>query len=133
VRPLAVGLGGWIDAGFAATGAVKTWSSIRSDAHRGDRSRAVLLFTDTRSRVSHPQPGVRLPVWPKRYAVRMPEECRDLVSAHRARAESTVARVHEFATDTFERLGIEMLVSGAVLRPITTATPPLRWATTDSI
>jgi len=140
-RPLAiVGFGGWIDAGFAATGAVRYLID-----HLGANRVAELdpepfyAFTDTRPRVSHPSPGRREPVWPKAewYIVRLPEESsRDLILFT---APEPNLRWRAFTTlvlDVFQKLGTETLVSfGAVLAPVHhRATPPLRgWATTDNL
>jgi proteasome assembly chaperone (PAC2) family protein len=140
-RPFAiVGFGGWIDAGFAATGAVK-YLAEQLDAKRVAEldPEPFYSFTDTRPRVSHPSPGRREPVWPKAewYVVRMPEEVpHDLVLFT---APEPNLRWRGFTTlvlDVFQKLGTETLVSfGAVLAPVHhRAQPPLRgWATTDSL
>src|SRR5205823_8753506 len=82
-RPLAiVGFGGWIDAGFAATGAVRYLIDHLSATRVAELDPETFYsFTDTRPRVSHPSAGRREPVWPKVewYVVRMPEDAsRDL-------------------------------------------------------
>jgi proteasome assembly chaperone (PAC2) family protein len=140
-RPFAIaGFGGWIDAGFAATGAVRYLVD-----HLGATKVAEIdpepfyAFTDTRPRVSHPSPGRREPVWPRAewYVMRMPEDApHDLVLFT---APEPNLRWRGFTTlvlDVFQRLGTETLVSfGAVLAPVHhRAQPPLRgWATTDSL
>jgi hypothetical protein len=140
-RPIAiVGFGGWIDAGFAATGAVKYLVEHLEATRIADIDpEPFYSFTDTRPRVSHPQPGVRVPVWPKAewYVVRMPEDSpHDLVLFTAPEPNLRWRGFTNLLLDVFERLGTEMLVSfGAVLAPIHhRATPPMRgWATTDSI
>jgi len=140
-RPIAiVGFGGWIDAGFAATGAVKYLvEHLEATRIAEIDPEPFYSFTDTRPRVSHPQPGVRLPVWPKAewFVVRMPEESpHDLVLFTAPEPNLRWRGFTALLLDVLERLGTEMLVSfGAVLAPIHhRATPPLRvWATTDSI
>src|SRR5205807_5869794 len=76
-RPLAiVGFGGWIDAGFAATGAVRYLVDHLEASRIAELDpEPFYAFTDTRPRVSHPSPGRREPVWPKAEwsIVRMPE------------------------------------------------------------
>jgi predicted ATP-grasp superfamily ATP-dependent carboligase len=140
-RPFAiVGFGGWIDAGFAATGAVRYLVD-----HFGAQRVAEIdpepfyAFTDTRPRVSHPSPGHREPVWPRAewYVIRMPEDvAHDIVLFT---APEPNLRWRSFASlvlDVFQRLGTETLVSlGAVLAPVHhRAQPPLRgWATTDTL
>jgi len=138
-RPFAiVGFGGWIDAGFAATGAIR-YLIDHLEAHRIAEldPEPFYAFTDTRPRVSHPAPGRREPVWPKVewYAVRMPDDAaRDLVLFT---APEPNLRWRSFTTavlDVFQRLGTDTLVSfGAVLAPVHhRAAPPMRgWATTD--
>jgi proteasome assembly chaperone (PAC2) family protein len=140
-QPMAmVGFGGWIDAGFAATGAIK-FLIDSLDATRVAQldPETFYAFTDTRPRVAHPSPGRREPVWPAAewYVVRMPETVpRDLVLFT---APEPNLRWRTFATtalDVFERLGTETLVSfGAVLAPVHhRAKPSLRgWATTDTL
>ena len=61
-QPLAiVGFGGWIDAGFAATGAVKYLVEHMAAERIADLDpEPFYAFTDTRPRVSHPAPGRRL-------------------------------------------------------------------------
>jgi hypothetical protein len=140
-RPLAiVGFGGWIDAGFAATGAVKYLVEHMAALRVAELDpEPFYAFTDTRPRVSHPAPGRREPVWPKVewYSVRMPETAtRDLVLFT---APEPNLRWRGFTTlvlDVFQKLGTDTLVSfGAVLAPVHhRATPSLRgWATTDSL
>jgi predicted ATP-grasp superfamily ATP-dependent carboligase len=140
-RPLAlVGFGGWIDAGFAATGAVK---------YLVDHLEATLVaqldpepfyaFTDTRPRVSHPSAGRREPVWPKVewYIARLPDAAgRDLVLFTAPEPNLRWRGFTSLVLDVFQKLGTETLVSfGAVLAPVHhRATPPLRgWATTDAL
>jgi len=140
-RPLAiVGFGGWIDAGFAATGAVKYLvEHLEATRVAEIDPEPFYSFTDTRPRVSHPSPGVRVPVWPKAewHVVRMPEDsAHDLVLFSAPEPNLRWQTFTGVLLETFERLGTELLVSfGAVLAPIHhRATPPLRgWATTDSI
>jgi proteasome assembly chaperone (PAC2) family protein len=133
-----VGFGGWIDAGFAATGAVR-YLVDHLDAVRVAEldPEPFYSFTDTRPRVSHPAPGRREPVWPKVewYAVRMPDSApRDLVLFTAPEPNLRWRTFSSLALDVFQRLGTDTLVSfGAVLAPVHhRATPPMRgWATTD--
>jgi proteasome assembly chaperone (PAC2) family protein len=140
-RPFAiVGFGGWIDAGFAATGAVK-YLVEQLDAKRVAEldPEPFYAFTDTRPRVSHPSPGRREPVWPKAewYVVRMPDEVpHDLVLFTAPEPNLRWRGFTSLVLDVFQKLGTETLVSfGAVLAPVHhRAQPPLRgWATTDSL
>ncbi|MGI9147591.1 MAG: PAC2 family protein [Chloroflexota bacterium] len=140
-RPFAIaGFGGWIDAGFAATGAVRYLVD-----HLAARRIAEIdpepfyAFTDTRPRVSHPAPGQRQPVWPRAewYVVRMPDDAQhDLVLFTAPEPNLRWRAFTALVLDVFERLAIETLVSfGAVLAPLHhRAPPPLRgYATTDSL
>jgi proteasome assembly chaperone (PAC2) family protein len=140
-RPFAiVGFGGWIDAGFAATGAVK-YLVEQLDAKRVAEidPEPFYAFTDTRPRVTHPSPGRREPVWPKAewYVVRMPEDVpHDLVLFTAPEPNLRWRGFTSLVLDVFQKLGTETLVSfGAVLAPVHhRAQPPLRgWATTDSL
>jgi predicted ATP-grasp superfamily ATP-dependent carboligase len=140
-RPFAiVGFGGWIDAGFAATGAVK-YLVEQLDAKRVAEidPEPFYAFTDTRPRVAHPSPGRREPVWPKAewYVVRMPEDVpHDLVLFTAPEPNLRWRGFTSLVLDVFQKLGTETLVSfGAVLAPVHhRAQPPLRgWATTDSL
>jgi hypothetical protein len=140
-RPFAiVGFGGWIDAGFAATGAVKYLvEHLEATRVAEIDPEPFYAFTDTRPRVSHPSPGVRVPVWPKAewYVVRMPEDSpHDLVLFTAPEPNLRWRGYTNLVLDVFQRLGTELMVSfGAVLAPIHhRASPQLRgWATTDSI
>jgi hypothetical protein len=140
-RPFAiVGFGGWIDAGFAATGAVRYLVDHLSARRVADLDpEPFYAFTDTRPRVSHPSPGRREPVWPKVewYVVEMPDDVqRDLVLFTAPEPNLRWRGFTSIALDVFQKLGTETLVSfGAVLAPVHhRATPPLRgWATTDSL
>jgi hypothetical protein len=140
-RPFAiVGFGGWIDAGFAATGAVRFLVE-----HFGAQRIAEIdpepfyAFTDTRPRVSHPSPGRREPVWPRAewYVIRMPDDVpHDLVLFTAPEPNLRWRSFADLVLNVFQRLGTETLVSfGAVLAPVHhRAQPPLRgWATTDSL
>jgi proteasome assembly chaperone (PAC2) family protein len=140
-RPFAmVGFGGWIDAGFAATGAVRYLvEHMQAQRVAEVDPEPYYAFTDTRPRVSHPAPGRRVPVWPKAewYAIRMSgDAAHDLLLFT---APEPNLRWRGFTTlmlDVFQRLGTETLVSfGAVLAPVHhRANPPLRgWATTDAL
>ena len=140
-RPLAiVGFGGWIDAGYAATGAVRYLVDHLEASRIAELDpEPFYAFTDTRPRVSHPSPGRREPVWPKVewFAVHMPEDqAHDLVLFT---APEPNLRWRGFTTvvlDVFQKLGTDTLVSfGAVLAPVHhRATPPMRgWATTDNL
>jgi proteasome assembly chaperone (PAC2) family protein len=140
-RPFAiVGFGGWIDAGFAATGAVK-YLVEQLDGKRVAEidPEPFYAFTDTRPRVAHPSPGRREPVWPKAewYVVRMPEDIpHDLVLFTAPEPNLRWRGFTSLVLDVFQKLGTETLVSfGAVLAPVHhRAQPPLRgWATTDSL
>ncbi len=140
-RPIAiVGFGGWIDAGFAATGAVRYLVD-----HFGAQRVAELdpepfySFTDTRPRISHPSPGHREPVWPRAewYVIRMPEDApHDVVLFTAPEPNLRWRSFANLVLDVLQRLGTETLVSfGAVLAPVHhRAQPPLRgWATTDTL
>ncbi|HEY2592598.1 MAG TPA: PAC2 family protein, partial [Chloroflexota bacterium] len=140
-RPLAiVGFGGWIDAGFAATGAVRYLVEHMSAQRVAELDpEPFYAFTDTRPRVSHPSPGRREPVWPKVewYAVRMPETAaRDLVLFTAPEPNLRWRGFTALTLDVFQKLGTDTLVSfGAVLAPVHhRANPPMRgWATTDTL
>ncbi len=139
-RPFAiVGFGGWIDAGFAATGAVKYLVDQLSATRVAELDpEPFYAFTDTRPRVRHPSPGRREPVWPKVEwsIVRMPEDSRDLVLFSAPEPNLLWRGFTSVVLDVFQRLGTDTLVSfGSVLAPVHhRATPPLRgWATTDAL
>jgi proteasome assembly chaperone (PAC2) family protein len=140
-KPFAiVGFGGWIDAGFAATGAVRYLVDHLSATRVAEIDpEPFYAFTDTRPRVSHPSPGRREPVWPKAewYVVHMPEEStHDLVLFTAPEPNLRWRGYTSLVLDVFQRLGTDMLVSfGAVLAPVHhRANPPLRgWATTDTL
>jgi proteasome assembly chaperone (PAC2) family protein len=140
-RPFAlVGFGGWIDAGFAATGAVKYLIEHLSATRIAELDpEPFYAFTDTRPRVRHPAPGRREPVWPKAewFMVRLPDEqSRDLVLFTAPEPNLRWRGFSSIVLDVFSRLGTETLVSfGAVLAPVHhRANPPLRgWATTDTL
>jgi proteasome assembly chaperone (PAC2) family protein len=140
-RPLAiVGFGGWIDAGFAATGAVRYLIEHMAAQRLAELDpEPFYAFTDTRPRVSHPAPGRREPVWPRAewYAVRLPETAaRDLVLFTAPEPNLRWRGFTSTVLDVFQRLGTETLVSfGAVLAPVHhRANPPMRgWATTDAL
>jgi predicted ATP-grasp superfamily ATP-dependent carboligase len=140
-RPLGiVGFGGWIDAGFAATGAVRYLIEHMAAQRVADLDpEPFYAFTDTRPRVSHPAPGRREPVWPKAewYAVRMPESAsRDLVLFTAPEPNLRWRSFSALVLDVFTKLGTESLVSfGAVLAPVHhRANPPMRgWATTENL
>lgn len=140
-RPLGIiGFGGWIDAGFAATGAVRYLIDHMSAHLIAELDpEPFYSFTDTRPRVSHPSPGRREPVWPKVewYTVQMPEEsARDLVLFTAPEPNLRWRGFTSVVLDVFQRLGTDTLVSfGAVLAPVHhRATPPLRgYATTENL
>jgi proteasome assembly chaperone (PAC2) family protein len=140
-RPLAiVGFGGWIDAGFAATGAVRYLVEHMSATRVAELDpEPFYAFTDTRPRVSHPSPGRREPVWPKVewYVARMSDDAaHDLVLFTAPEPNLRWRGFTTLALDVLQKLGTETLVSfGAVLAPVHhRANPPLRgWATTDSL
>jgi proteasome assembly chaperone (PAC2) family protein len=139
-RPMAiVGFGGWIDAGFAATGAVKFLiENLHATRVAELDPEPFYAFTDTRPRVKHPGPGVREPVWPcaEWYVVRMPEDVpRDLVLFSAPEPNLRWRGFTALVLDVFQRLNTDTLVSfGAVLAPVHhRAQPPMRgWATTDT-
>ena len=140
-RPFAlVGFGGWIDAGLAATAAVKYLAD-----ELGARAVADLdpepfyCFTDTRPRVTIRQPGAREAHWPSAAwsVVRVPEPAeRDLVLFTAPEPNLRWRTFTSAVLDVFQRLGTETLVSfGAVLAPMHyRARPGLRgWATTTAL
>src|SRR5579871_6507802 len=140
-RPFAiVGFGGWIDAGFAATGAVKYLVEHLSATRVAELDpEPFYSFTDTRPRVSHPAPGRREPVWPRVEwsIVRIEgETARDLVLFTAPEPNLRWRSFTSVVLDVFQKLGTETLVSfGAVLAPVHhRATPGVRgWATTDAL
>lgn len=140
-RPFAiVGFGGWIDAGFAATGAVRYLIDHLEASRIAELDpEPFYAFTDTRPRVSHPAPGRREPVWPKVewYAVHMPDDAaRDLVLFTAPEPNLRWRGFTSVVLDVFQKLGTDTLVSfGAVLAPVHhRASPPMRgWATTDNL
>jgi predicted ATP-grasp superfamily ATP-dependent carboligase len=140
-RPLAiVGFGGWIDAGFAATGAIKFLiENLNATRVAEIDPEPFYAFTDTRPRVSHPAPHRREPVWPRAewYVVHMPEDVpHDLVLFTAPEPNLRWRGFTSLLLDVLQRLGTETLVSfGAVLAPVHhRAQPPMRgWATTDSL
>jgi proteasome assembly chaperone (PAC2) family protein len=140
-RPFAIaGFGGWIDAGFAATGAVRYLvEQLAAQRVAEIDPEPFYAFTDTRPRVTHPAPGQREPVWPRAewYVVRMPDDAsRDLVLFTAPEPNLRWRAFSSLVLDVFQRLGTEILVSfGAVLAPVHhRAQPPLRgYATTDSL
>jgi proteasome assembly chaperone (PAC2) family protein len=140
-RPFAlVGFGGWIDAGFAATGAIRYLVEHLEATRIAELDpEPFYAFTDTRPRVSHPAPGRREPVWPRAewHVVRLPGDAsRDLVLFSAPEPNLRWRGFTSIVLDVFQRLGTETLASfGAVLAPVHhRATPPLRgWATTDSL
>jgi proteasome assembly chaperone (PAC2) family protein len=140
-RPLAiVGFGGWIDAGFAATGAVRYLVDHLEASRVAELDpEPFYAFTDTRPRVSHPAPGRREPVWPKVewYAVRMPDEsARDLVLFTAPEPNLRWRGFTSVVLDVFQKLGTDTLVSfGAVLAPVHHRASPLvrGWATTENL
>lgn len=140
-RPFAiVGFGGWIDAGFAATGAVRYLIDHLEASRIAELDpEPFYAFTDTRPRVSHPAPGRREPVWPKVewYAVHMPgDAARDLVLFTAPEPNLRWRGFTSVVLDVFQKLGTDTLVSfGAVLAPVHhRASPPMRgWATTDNL
>lgn len=140
-RPFAmVGFGGWIDAGFAATGAVK-YLVDHLEAPRVAELDPELFyaFTDTRPRVTHASPGTREPLWPKAewYIARLPDlSDHDLVLFTAPEPNLRWRAFTSVVLDVFQKLGTELLVSfGAVLAPVHhRANPPVRgWATTDTL
>jgi PAC2 family len=135
-----VGFGGWIDAGFAATGAVKYLVDQLSATRVAELDPELFYsFTDTRPRVSHPSAGRREPVWPRPewFIVRLPEDsARDLVLFTAPEPNLRWRGFTSIVLDVFQKLGTDTLVSfGAVLAPVHhRARPPLRgWATTDTL
>jgi len=140
-RPFAiVGFGGWIDAGFAATGAVRFLiEHLAAQRVAEIDPEPFYAFTDSRPRVSHPAPGVREPVWPRAewYVVRMPADSpRDLVLFTAPEPNLRWRAFTGLVLDVFERLGTETIVSfGAVLAPVHhRAQPPLRgYGTSDAL
>ena len=140
-RPFAiVGFGGWIDAGFAATGAVRYLVEHLAATKVAEIDpEPFYAFTDTRPRVSHPAPGHASPSGRKQSgsSSACQKTCRTTWCCS-PRPSRTYAGVGftSLVLDVFQRLGTETLVSfGAVLAPVHhRAQPPLRgWATTDTL
>jgi PAC2 family protein len=140
-RPLAlIGFGGWIDAGYAATGAVRYLVEHMSATRVAELDpEPFYTFTDTRPRVSQPEGGRREPIWPKAewYVVRLPSEsARDLVLFTAPEPNLRWRGFTSLVLDAFQALGTELLVSfGAVLAPVHhRARPAVRgWGTTDAL
>lgn len=122
-RPVAVlGFGGWIDAGFAATGAVRYLIDHLPTQRVAElESEPFYSFTDTRPRV-RVRDGLREPEWPMAewFAARLPDEAEHDVILFTGPEPNL--RWQTFTTvmlDVLERLGTETVVSlGAVLAPV---------------
>ena len=122
-RPVALlGFGGWIDAGFAATGAVRYLVD-----HLPTRRIAELnpepfySFTDTRPRVRN-RDGFREPEWPRAdwYVAHLPEEAEhDLVLFTAPEPNLRWQTFTSVMLDLLAALGVETMASlGAVLAPV---------------
>jgi predicted ATP-grasp superfamily ATP-dependent carboligase len=122
-KPVALlGFGGWIDAGFAATGAVRYLVD-----HLPCRRIAELdpepfySFTDTRPRVRN-RDGVREPEWPKAewFAATLPEEAEhDLLLFTAPEPNLKWQTFTDVMLDLLRAVGVETVASlGAVLAPV---------------
>jgi proteasome assembly chaperone (PAC2) family protein len=122
-RPVAVlGFGGWIDAGFAATGAVRYLvDQLDAQLIAELDPEAYYSFTDTRPRVQI-QDNQRVPQWPRAewFAARMHEDTEhDLVLFVAPEPNLRWRTFTNVMLDFLQRLNTEVIVSlGAVLAPI---------------
>ncbi len=122
-RPVALlGFGGWIDAGFAATGAIRYLVD-----HMPSRRIAELdpepfySFTDTRPRVRN-RDGFREAEWPKAewFAAQLPAEAEhDLVLFSAPEPNLRWQTFTDVMLEVLAKLGVETVASlGAVLAPV---------------
>jgi proteasome assembly chaperone (PAC2) family protein len=122
-RPVAVlGFGGWIDAGFAATGAVRYLvDQLPAQRIAELDPEAFYSFTDTRPRV-RVRDGRREPEWPKAewFAVHMPDEAEhDLILFTGPEPNLRWQTFTGVMLDLLQQLGTQTVVSlGAVLAPV---------------
>jgi proteasome assembly chaperone (PAC2) family protein len=122
-RPVAVlGFGGWIDAGFAATGAVRYLVEQLPTQRIAELDQEVFYsFTDTRPRV-RVRDGVREPEWPlaEWFIARMPDEAEhDLILFIGPEPNLRWQTFTGVMLDLLQRIGTETIVSlGAVLAPV---------------
>jgi proteasome assembly chaperone (PAC2) family protein len=122
-RPVAVlGFGGWIDAGFAATGAVRYLVDQLPVSRVAELDpEPFYSFTDTRPRV-RVRDGRREPEWPMAewYIARMPEAAEhDLVLFTGPEPNLRWRTFTEVMLDLLGEVGVETVVSlGAVLAPV---------------
>ncbi len=122
-KPIAVlGFGGWIDAGFAATGAVRYLVDQLPARRIAELDpEAFYSFTDTRPRV-RVRDGWREPEWPlaEWFAVQMPEEAaHDLVLFTGPEPNLRWQTFTGVMLDLLQQVGTFTVVSlGAVLAPV---------------
>jgi proteasome assembly chaperone (PAC2) family protein len=122
-RPYAVlGFGGWIDAGFGATGAVRYLvDQLDAKLIAELDPETYFSFTDTRPRVQV-QGNLRVPQWPRVewFAARTPNDVEhDLVLFVAPEPNLRWRTFTDVMLDVLERLNTEVIVSlGAVLAPV---------------
>jgi proteasome assembly chaperone (PAC2) family protein len=122
-KPIAVlGFGGWIDAGFAATGAVRYLVDQLPARRIAELDpEPFYSFTDTRPRV-RVRDGWREPEWPlaEWFVVHMPEEAaHDLVLFTGPEPNLRWQTFTGVMLDLLQQIGTETIVSlGAVLAPV---------------
>ena len=122
-RPYAVlGFGGWIDAGFAATGAVRYLvDHLPTQRFAELDPEPFYSFTDTRPRV-RVRDGLREPEWPlaEWFVARMPDEAQhDLILFTGPEPNLRWQTFTTVMLDLLQKVGTETVVSlGAVLAPV---------------
>jgi proteasome assembly chaperone (PAC2) family protein len=122
-RPYAVlGFGGWIDAGFAATGAVRYLvDHLPTQRFAELDPEPFYSFTDTRPRV-RVRDGLREPEWPlaEWFVARMPDEAaHDLILFTGPEPNLRWQTFTNVMLDLLQKIGTETVVSlGAVLAPV---------------
>jgi predicted ATP-grasp superfamily ATP-dependent carboligase len=122
-RPVALlGFGGWIDAGFAATGAVRYLVDHLPTRRIAELDpEAFYSFTDTRPRVRN-RDGLREPEWPRAewFVAQLPDEAEhDLVLFTAPEPNLRWQTFTGVMLDLLAALGVETVASlGAVLAPV---------------
>jgi proteasome assembly chaperone (PAC2) family protein len=117
-----LGFGGWIDAGFAATGAVRYLvDHLPTQRFAELDPEAFYSFTDTRPRV-RVRDGLREPEWPlaEWFVARMPDEAQhDLILFTGPEPNLRWQTFTTVMLDLLQKVGTETVVSlGAVLAPV---------------